>query len=129
LVSIRILLADLPQMLRSIIRDIVAGQPDMEVVGELAGQVGVPAMVEQTGATFVIVRHTGLDPQDVIGELLACRPPTRVLAIADEGRAGILYELRPHRIPIGELSAASLVAAIRGWPPDAQATRARGWER
>lgn len=126
MVSIRILLADLPQMLRSIIRDIVEGQPDMEIVGELAGQTGAPAMVEQTGARFVIVRHTGLDPPDIFGELLACRPPTRVLAIADEGRAGILYELRPHRIPIGELSAASLVAVIRGGPPDAHATRARG---
>jgi DNA-binding NarL/FixJ family response regulator len=129
LVSIRILLADLPQMLRSIIRDIVAGQPDMEVVGELAGQVGVPARVEQTGATLVILRHTGLDPPDVFCELLACRSPTRVLAIADEGRAGLLYELRPHRIPIGELSATSLVAAIRGGPPDAHTPRAHGWEQ
>jgi DNA-binding NarL/FixJ family response regulator len=118
LVPIRILLTDLPQMLRSIIRDIVADQPDMEVVGELAGPAGVSAMVAQSGATFVIVRHSGSDPPDVFRELLAGRPPTRVLAIADEGRAGTIYELRPQRIPIGELSASSLIAAIRGVPPN-----------
>jgi DNA-binding NarL/FixJ family response regulator len=118
LVSIRIVLADLPQMLRSIIRDILAGEPDMEVVGELPGQAELPAMVRRTGATFVIVRQTSPDPPTIFHDLLAARPPTRVLAIADEGRAAILYELRPRRIAIGELSAARLVAAIRdkkGW--------------
>jgi len=100
-------------MLRSIIRDILAGEPDMEVVGELPGQAEVPAMVRQTGATFVIVRQTGPDTPAIFQDLLAAQSPTRVLAIADEGRVAILYELRPQRIPIGELSAARLVAAIR----------------
>jgi DNA-binding NarL/FixJ family response regulator len=113
LVSTRIVLADLPQMLRSIIQDILAGEPDMEVVGELPGQAEVPAMVQQTGATFVIVRQTGPDPPAIFQNLLAAQSPMRVLAIADEGRAAILYELRPRRIPIGEFSAARLVAVIR----------------
>jgi DNA-binding NarL/FixJ family response regulator len=111
--SIRIVLADLPQMLRSIIRDILLSEPDMEIVGELPGQAELPAMVERTGATFVIVRQTGLVPPAIFQDLLAAQPPTRVLAIADEGRGAVLYELQPRRIPIGELSAARLVAAIR----------------
>ena len=110
----RILLAHMPHMLRSIIRDIVSDEPDMEVVGELAGQAGLPAMIEQTGATFVIVGHEGQDLPEALRELFPFRPSARILAVAGEGRTGILYELRPQRVPIGELSASRLLAAIRG---------------
>jgi chemotaxis response regulator CheB len=112
--STRILLARMPHMLRSIIRDIVSDEPDMEVVGELAGQARLLAAVEKTDASFVIIGHDGQDAPDTLGELFAYRPSARVLAVAREGRTGILYELRPQRIPIGELSASRLLAVIRG---------------
>jgi DNA-binding NarL/FixJ family response regulator len=111
---VRILLADMAPMLLSIIRSIVADQPDIEVVGELSEPTGLQAIVERTGATMVIVGHDRPDPPDAFGELLARTPPVPVLAITDEGRAAVLYDLRPQRIPIGELSAARLVAVARG---------------
>ena len=44
---------------------------------------------------------------------LARLSTARVITITGEGRAGYLYELRPHRTPLGELSAESLLGAIR----------------
>jgi DNA-binding NarL/FixJ family response regulator len=114
LTPIRVLLAHVPPMLQSIIRGIVADQPDIEVIGELSNPTGLQAMVDQTGATFVIVGHDSPDPPEAFRELLLRKPPVRVLAITDEGRAAILYDLQPQRIPIGELSAAQLVAVARG---------------
>lgn len=111
---VRILLADMTPMLLSIIRSIVADQPDIEVVGELSEPTRLQAMVERTRAAMVIVGRDRPIPPDAFGQLLARTPPVRVLAITDEGRAAVLYDLRPQRIPVGELSAARLVAVARG---------------
>jgi DNA-binding NarL/FixJ family response regulator len=108
-------------MLQSIIRSIVADQPDIEVVGELSEPTGLKAMVERTGATMVIVGRDSPDPPDAFGDLLARTPPVRVLALTDEGRAAILYDPRAQRIPVGELSAARLVAVARGGAPGEEA--------
>ncbi len=45
----------LPQILRDVITDIVADQPDMELVGDLPENAD-PAMVDDLGGTFVAVR-------------------------------------------------------------------------
>ncbi len=37
----------------------------------------------------------------------------RILAIADDGRTGRLYRLRPESVSLGELSSDRLVAAVR----------------
>jgi hypothetical protein len=77
-------------------------------------QAGLEAMVEQSGAAFVIVGHDSPDRPEAFHELLLRQPPVRALAITGEGRAAILYELRPQRIPIVDLSASRLVGVIRG---------------
>jgi hypothetical protein len=51
--------------------------------------------------------------------LLSSAPGMRVLMIATSGDAAVMYELQPRKLPLGEVSAASLVAAIRhGAGPD-----------
>jgi DNA-binding NarL/FixJ family response regulator len=104
----------MPHMLQSIIRGIVADQPDMEVVGELSERAELEAMVEQTSAAFVIMGRDSPDATEGFRTLLTRQPPVRILAITGEGKAASLYELRPQRIPIGELSASRLVSVIRG---------------
>ena len=110
---IGILLMQMPAMLRAIIDDIVAEQSDMRVVGELTGQDDVRVAVERTGASFLIVGYDGAQLPDPIHDLFSGHPSIRVLAVTDQGREATLYELRPQRIPIGELSASRLVAVLR----------------
>jgi hypothetical protein len=66
-----------------------------------------------TEADALIVRADSCD-EDEIGDLLAERPGARVLAIAPNGDSGSLYELRPHRVYLGDLSPRALIEAIRG---------------
>jgi hypothetical protein len=35
------------------------------------------------------------------------------MGVSADGRSACLYELRPHRVPLGDLSAQGLVEAIR----------------
>ncbi len=101
-------------MLCDIIRNVVADQPDMLVVGELPHRAGLLDGVERSQASVVVL---GLSDSELPVEctaLLATRPQTRVLGVAADGRRAFLYELRPHRTPLGEVSPAGLVEAIRG---------------
>ena len=110
----RILIVEIPSLLREIIGEIIADEDDMEVVGELRDHTGVVELAERTEATFVIAGLTHPELDSVYRDLLAGRPSTRVLAVRREGRLSTLYELRPHAETLGELSPEMLLTVIRG---------------
>jgi hypothetical protein len=106
-------LIGMPRILRDVITTIVADQPDMEIVGEVPENADV-SEVDALGASFLTV---GLDPSGVLpptaGRLLSDRNAVPMLGLSAEGRHGYLYELRPHRQPIGEVSPDVLLSTIR----------------
>jgi hypothetical protein len=117
---IRVLLAGMPTLMLDIIHNVVAAQPDMAIVDKVdAG--GLPAAVQRTRADVVVVGHDAKGERDLFGSLLLRRPQLRVLAIADDGKSGCLYDLRPRRVRIGKMSAGSLAKAIRGRAPTSRA--------
>ncbi len=108
----RIVLVDLPRILRDIIGDAVDEEPDMEVVGQLPADASLRRVVEQQEADFVIAgTEYGFDE---ISEVLVQHPRLQVLEVAGDGRESFLYHLRPARTPLGELSPRTIVDAIRG---------------
>jgi hypothetical protein len=40
----------------------------------------------------------------------------RAIEVRSDGRESVLYELRPHRVPLGEISSETLVRTIRAAP-------------
>jgi len=109
----RVLLAHLPQMLRDLVWEIVGREADMEIVGEVSGGAQLVAVAHATDAEFVIA---GLDDAELpppFRELLDERPGMKVLGLEDDGRLGVLYELVPRKVVLGELTAGSLVTVIR----------------
>jgi hypothetical protein len=107
---IRVLLVGMPRMLRGIVNGLVSVEPDLEIVGELGDVEAELPAIEASGATVVIA--------GVQAPLLARRlsDRARVLGVSPDGREGVLYELRPHERVLGEISPATLLAAIRGDP-------------
>jgi len=111
--GIRILLAEVPRMLREIIESVIDGQADMSIVGTIPTRDRVVSALDTTPADVVIVglRHaettTALDP------VLYERPRLKVLAISGDGGSSTLCELRPYRVPLGDVSPSGLVDAIR----------------
>jgi DNA-binding NarL/FixJ family response regulator len=116
----RILLAELPRMRRDIIADVLAMQSDMEVVGEVAALGELVEAVERGGADVLVI---GRDDAALAAGLLERRPRLKVLAVAEEGRACSIYELRPRRVELGELSPQLLVDAIRAAVAQGEAKR------
>lgn len=110
----RILLNGMPQMLRTIIKDIVSADPGCEIVAEQVEEANLPAQLSQTPADVIILAVRELE--DIPGRfvsLLAHHPATRIIAITSAGNRALLYDLRPHLTQIDELSPAALLSAIR----------------
>ena len=111
--QIRILLAEMPRMLRDIVESAVSTQDDMQVVGADAARDELDAEVRRTQPDVVIVALPRDDGAGAYDALLYERPRLKLLAVTGDGRGAFLYELRPHSAPIPDVSPGGLVAAIR----------------
>jgi DNA-binding NarL/FixJ family response regulator len=109
----KILLVDMPRMLRDIVRAVAAQDPALQIVGEVSWETDLTATAYLYDAA-VIVAGARAKSRSEIGELLEARPRTRVLTIAADGAQSILYRLSPEAVALGDLSPARLLEAIHG---------------
>jgi hypothetical protein len=102
-VPVRVALLDLPQMLRAIVEDILDQADDVTVT---------EAPANDDADVVILGAHE--DELPAAGRAqLERRPTAKVLTINGHGRNAYLYELRPHKTPLGEISADTLLAAVR----------------
>ena len=117
---IRVLFAHMPKLLLDIVRKVVESAPDMTVAGETADRELAPAAKRLRADVVLVAQGAGQSDSDYV-TLLRKRPSLKVLAITGDGKSGTLHEMRPYRIPLGEMSADTLRDAIRGiYPHDAE---------
>ena len=116
----RILLDDMPKMLRGIINDIVSSDPQCEIVADVPGHGSLSDKLDKTHADVAILAISNSasdkDASDQFNALLAHHPATRIIAITPGGDRAFLYDLRPHVTLINELSPAGLLSAIKQAP-------------
>jgi DNA-binding NarL/FixJ family response regulator len=110
---IPIVIMDMPRMLREIIRNLVAGQPDMQIVREVHERASLAATVDKTGATLIIVGQHNPADLGVCRDLLSERSRLKVLAVAGDALESSLYELSLQIRALGEISPEGLLAIIR----------------
>ena len=106
------MLVELRGILHDVIRGILEVQQDMAVVGDLERAEELGPTIAETGAAFVIWGVED-DVSDFYPDVLHQWPQVRVLAVQGEGRQSFLWEMRPMRAPLGELSPGRLIAALR----------------
>ncbi|HEY0150514.1 MAG TPA: hypothetical protein VGB92_00860 [Longimicrobium sp.] len=113
---IRVALAVEPPVLRDVLREILAQAPDLVLLDgappPVDGSREVPAH-----ADVVVITDPSPENETVPALMLYRSPRTRVLALSGDARHAFLYELRPHRTPLGELGRERLLAAVRAAAP------------
>lgn len=109
---IRVVLAQMPQMLQEIVRTILSAEPDMEIDTSTLSERGM-ASSEALRSADVVILSEAEARTDAHSAVLFAHPHLRLVAI-NGGRRASLYELRPHRLPLGEMSPSALVQAVRG---------------
>jgi hypothetical protein len=101
---IRVALIDLPRMSRELVTRALLADPAILVTSGLA---------ESTPHHVAIVgQRRDEDLSERALELIHENPRMRVLTLANDGGETYLYELRPYRVLIGELSPAALLEAV-----------------
>jgi DNA-binding NarL/FixJ family response regulator len=110
--STRVMVQNIPPMLRDIVRSVVASAPDMMLLSEHSGT-GTAYSWRRPEPDVVIVSTEDINDISSTIECFSRWPRARVLVIEVTGRETVLYELRPHATPLGALSPDQLVATIR----------------
>jgi hypothetical protein len=108
---IRIVLAETPSPLRSLVREALAGEPDLVVVVDTDDEVA--ALLHAGHADVVLVGMSGGVLPAVAERLLDEYPRVGVVAVDLDRGHGLLYRLRPELSRIEAITPDALVEAIR----------------
>jgi len=106
-----VLICSVPRLLDDILAALFSEDTGVTVVRCPPGVTSLPDAAALTEADVVIAAEQDAGPREV-SALLERVPHVRALAVADDARTGLLYELHPRRRLIDELSAESVRAAI-----------------
>jgi hypothetical protein len=106
-----------------ILHHVIAAEADMEIVG-VVDDGDLSSAIRRTRADVMVVGQDRQAEHKGYARLLCHHPHIKVLAIADNGKSGSLYKLRPRHVPLGKISARTLVKAIRGRATLSSETRA-----
>jgi hypothetical protein len=110
---IRIVLAGMPRMMLEFMETIIASHPDLYVAGRVPVDGNLLATMRRCRADVLVVLQPDGKSSETSADRMFWRRPSKVLAIIEGGRKGVLYVLRPHATAVGELSVDNLVDAIR----------------
>lgn len=112
--KIRILLANnRPRIMREVMRQLIARQPDMEIVAEVLDLSALSRVAEETAADVIIVALEDSDALRLGRQLLAEHPDMVILALAATGDAAFIEQVRLGRRDIAEPSEANILRALR----------------
>lgn len=110
---IRVLIGNVPGMVAHTLAYLIELQPDMELVGQVEGQVAV-LLAASRGVDVVILGAT--DSRRVPGlvsHLLLENPVLKVLVLSSQDNTAVGYWLNVRRSQIDNISGESLMRAVR----------------
>lgn len=110
---VRIVLAEVPRLLRDILHGSLATERDVELVGEASTLAGLTEIVQRREADVVILGLSESELPASYYALFEVDPLVRILTIADHGRMASLYELRASRMVLAEGSPQELLQIIQ----------------
>ncbi len=113
--AIRVLVANRPRLMRELILESFADQPDIEIVGEVLDDADIPNCVEKTLPDFVVIAldEPGKRPS-ICEAVLRQHPEVRIIAVAPDHNYSVYYwaSLDIHSSDI-EASEDGILTAVR----------------
>lgn len=111
--KIRILLANRPQMMRELVRDMINRQNDMEVVGEVFNPVDLLVAVRESEADTVILALRDSPEVGLCSHLLSEYPNLTIVGLTSHGKNAFIEQLCPRRMEIVDPSEKSILSVLR----------------
>jgi hypothetical protein len=110
---VRVVLVDMPLLLREVISGIVASEPRLDLVAEIGELARLGPVIDECDPGFVIGGDELLGDAEATAVLRRC-PSARVLTVTSDGARSFLFELAPTRRAMGEISSRGLIEVILG---------------
>jgi chemotaxis response regulator CheB len=89
---IRVLVAIWPRLMRELILNTFADQPDIEIVGEVADEAEVPAAVDSSSPDFLVLSQDDTEHRpSICDEILRRHPALRIVAVAPDRNYSVHY--------------------------------------
>ena len=110
---IRVATANMSRLLADMVRQGLNADDEIDLVAELTDAGALQADLNRASVDVLIlgIEDSGLPAP--YRRLMLQRPRLRVLGLSADARQAYAFELRPHRIPLGEATPATLAAAVR----------------
>jgi DNA-binding NarL/FixJ family response regulator len=109
----QIILAGMSNVLATIISAALEQSPGVTIAGMITKPDDLTARVEAAQADAVIMQVAEPGEFEHFRPLLLRFPKLKVIGLTSDGKSGFLHELHPRSIRLGELSAATLLTALR----------------
>ena len=107
----RILLLEVPQLLRDILEQAIRRQHDCELLKDTSRGFDRPELA--VTPDVVVLGLQAEDDETLVPALFARWPATQVMTVMGAGDGAAFYELRPRRRRLDHVSPAELVEALR----------------
>jgi DNA-binding NarL/FixJ family response regulator len=106
-------MSHMPTLLRDLLSEMLDAEDDIAVVTALREDDELADAVWRTHADVLIVQLAELSEQAACAALLSRLPHLKVVALSQTATGATMYELRPARGLIGEVTSARLLAVLR----------------
>jgi hypothetical protein len=114
----RIILVNVPRFLVETLQRALANVSGLQIVGQVADWAMLPAVIQQTGAQWVIASlPSGRETSQAVETLLTAYPAIRLLNVATDGGHITLQWVEPRAQTIDDFSMRELVALLTSQPP------------
>lgn len=107
------LLANHPEMVPEAIRQLVAEQDDMEVVGDCRGPMKILQETGRTRADAVIFAQEGTDEPGLCSQLLAVYPDVTIMSVAPDMTYAFTQQLCSHRRNVTSIQRDDLMQVLK----------------
>jgi len=111
--SVRVLFGALPESLRDALVEVISQESDIELLGVCDGTSLLLSMAGELRADVVVLGAADGGLPGVATHLVDQYPDIRVVAVAPEGRAALVYGLQPRIDTFSGSSPAELAKPIR----------------
>ncbi len=109
---VRVLLLEMPQLLRGILEDAVQTHGDCTLLKH-TGRVFAALTEQMVSPDIVILGLTAAEDATLVPALFARWPRAQVMTVMQTGNDAAAYELRPLRVALGQMSPAEIVEKLR----------------
>lgn len=111
-VAVRTLLVTVSPLLAGLIVGVLEPHLRLDIIGSLDSRDGVAEQLRELAPALVIVGLIDSETDACALPMLNVLPAAEILVLATNGQHAWVHEMRPHRIALPDLSAATLVRAL-----------------